>query len=207
MKNQFNSYLYDQWYGFYQKAGDQDKLTELTTAKKENEAKFKQSIDLLNTKLGEESKQIEVKKGGKYTYHSKTKNADVTVTVLSAGLGTDENGKVDNTKPEYKGMYKVKSDKDVFWVSPSALKSKTVEKAIQGVKKEDIKVGDKFSYTPDPKGGVEQQPVFVTVNKGDDGNPIFSTTANGTKTHVSVTAGNENKTKYTPNIARLKPTK
>ena len=148
MKNQFNSYVFEQWYGLYQKSGDQNKLTELTTAKKESDAKLKQSLDLLNTKLGEESKQIEVKKGGKYTYHSKSQNKDITVSVLSAGLGTDENGKVDKTKPEYKGMYKVKSGENVFWVSPSALKG-TVKAIKEPIKAEKIKpeVGQTYKYT------------------------------------------------------------
>ena len=51
MKNQFNSYLYDQWYNFYQKVGDQKKVLELTKTKKENEAIFKKSLDELN-KIG-----------------------------------------------------------------------------------------------------------------------------------------------------------
>jgi len=122
MKNQFNSYLYDKWYGFYQKAGDQKKLTELTKVKKENELKYKQSLDALNTQLGEKQQQLQAAKGKKFTYFSKKNNADIEVEVIGNALGQDENGQPNTEKPEYKNMWKVKSDKGVFWISPSSFK-------------------------------------------------------------------------------------
>ena len=108
MKNQFNSYIYDQWYGFYQKAGDQKKLTELAKVKKENEAKFKQSLDLLNTKISEKQQQIEIKPEGKYKYFSNQDKKDIDVTVIGKALGKDQAGEDDKDKPEHNTMWQVK---------------------------------------------------------------------------------------------------
>ena len=140
MKNQFNTYVFDQWWGIYQKAGDQKKLTELTKAKKENELKFKQAVDALNTKLGEKAAQVTVTPGSKYKYDSVAQKKEIEVEVLGKALGQDENGTPDTTKPEHKGMWKVKGDKGEFWVAPSALKSEVGTKL-------QITAGETYKYT------------------------------------------------------------
>jgi len=140
MKNQFNTYVFDQWWGIYQKAGDQKKLTELTKAKKENELKFKQAVDELNTKLGEKAAQVTIKTGSKYKYDSTTQGKEIEIDVIGKAIGQDENGAPDTTKPEHKGMWKVKSDKGEFWVAPSALKSEVGAKT-------QITAGETYKYT------------------------------------------------------------
>jgi hypothetical protein len=127
MKNQFNSYLYDQWYGFYQKSGDKTKLTNLIKNKKEAELKFKKSLDDLNTKLSEQQKQLKITPGKTYKYDSRTDNKEINVKVIGKELGKDENGKPDNTKPETSTMWKVETDKSQFWVKPSAFKSEVID--------------------------------------------------------------------------------
>ena len=152
--------------------------------------------------MGEESQQIEVKKGGKYTYHSKSQNKDITVSVLSAGLGTDENGKVDKTKPEYKGMYKVKSGENVFWVSPTALKGKvSTDQQKQLVKKESIKSGEQYSFIPKKKDGQPAKAKFATIKDDGKGNPIFND-----NNKVTVTT-EKNPNGFAIDINRLKTTK
>jgi hypothetical protein len=125
-KNAFMTYVYDQWYGFYQKVGDQKRLTELVKVKKENEAKYKQSIAELNTKLGEKQKKVDVVTAGNYIYHN-TKGKDITVTVIGKELGKDENGNNDATDPKHNGMWKVKSGDASFWISPESFKAKATE--------------------------------------------------------------------------------
>jgi hypothetical protein len=182
MKNQFNTYVFDQWWGIYQKAGDQKKLTELTKTKKENELKFKQAVDALNTKLGEKSTQVTVTSGTKYKYDSTTQGKEIEVTVLGKAIGQDENGAPDTTKPEHKGMWKVKSDKGEFWVAPSALKAEVktpvAGTTVSAIKKEDIKANNSYSFK-----NKEGKAVIATVkaNKdgkvvSDDGKLVFVTT-------------------------------
>lgn len=124
MKNQFNTYCFDQWWGIYQKAGDQKKITELTKVKKENELKFKQAIDALNTKLGEKQQQQVIESGKKYTYYSETNKKDIEVTVFGKAIGQDENGTPDTTDPDHKNMWKVKTDSNnTFWIPASSFKA------------------------------------------------------------------------------------
>ena len=130
MKNQFNSYVYDQWYSFYQKAGDQKKLGELTKVKKENEAKFKKSLDELNTAISEKQQQVQVATGKKYTYFSKTNKKDIQIDVIGKALGQDEQGKQDTENPEHNAMWKVKGpDGGTFWVAPIAFKKEVAPAA------------------------------------------------------------------------------
>jgi hypothetical protein len=141
MKNQFNSYVYDQWYNFYQKAGDQEKLVELTKSKKEAEAAFKKSLDELNTAISEKQQQIQVVKGKKYTYFSKTDNKEIEVTVIGKALGQDEKGAQDTEKPEHNTMWKVKTAKGgLFWIPPTAFKAEVAAKPATPV------VGQKYNY-------------------------------------------------------------
>ena len=141
MKNQFNSYLYDQWYNFYQKVGDQKKVLELTKTKKENEAIFKKSLDELNTKLGENTQQADVKTGGKYSYHSKSLNKDVTVEIVGKALGKDEKGKAD-ADTSHNNMWKVRNNdtQKTFWLPASSFSKKVSVPA-------DFKVGTIYKYT------------------------------------------------------------
>jgi hypothetical protein len=125
--NEFNSYIYTKWYDFYQKVGDQNKIVELTKLKKQNEANLKKSIDDLNTSLSEQNKQLNIAKGKVFTYFSKSNNADIKVEVIGAALGQDENGQPNTEKPEYKNMWKVKTNKGTFWVSPSSFKKEVVK--------------------------------------------------------------------------------
>lgn len=193
MKNQFNSYVYNQWYGFYQKAGDQNKLVELTKVKKENEVKFKQSLEELNTVLGEQQSTLQVLKGKTYTYFSKNNNADINVKVIGKAVGQDEKGQPDAENNEHDAMWKVKSDGgDVFWVSPSSFKKEIAAAPKSLVKKADIVVGAQFIYTK--KDG---QPGTATVVKGEDGKPIIDE-----KSNVTVSGG---KTKFPINISKLRP--
>lgn len=133
--NEFNSHIYTKWYDFYQKVGDQNKIAELTKLKKQNEANLKKSIDDLNTSLGEQNKQLEVAKGKTFTYFSKTANADIKVEVIGTALGQDENGQPNTEKPEHKNMWKVKTNKGTFWVSPSSFKKEVVKNAKPPVEK------------------------------------------------------------------------
>ena len=204
MKNQFNSYLYDKWYGFYQKAGNKEKLQELTKVKKENDLKYKQAVDALNTKLGEQSQVLDVKKGGKYNYFSNSEKRDIQVTVVGAAKGQDENGKVDNTKPEYAQMWKVKGPSGAtFWVSQSAFKAAD-KKPKPLINTKDIAVGNKYTYTPkDKKTGEWKEPRIVTVVQSKDGTPLVSKDDKGV-TRVTIQDG---KSFYSADLSRLKPTK
>jgi len=123
MKNQFNSYMFDQWYGFYQKAGDQDKIIKLTKVKKENDLRYKQSVQDLNTKLGEKQQEVDVVKGGIYNYFSETNNREDVATVIGTALGRNEKGERDVNNTEHDKMWKVKKDDNVFWISTKAFKS------------------------------------------------------------------------------------
>lgn len=124
MKNQLNSYVYDQWYSFYTKIGDQKKILEVTKIKKQNEATFKQSIQDLNTKLGEKQQQLQAGKGGQYIYYSNDNKADITVQIIGDELGKDENGNPDTANPDHNNMWKVMNPKtkNTFWVAPNAFK-------------------------------------------------------------------------------------
>jgi len=156
MKNQFNSYMYEQWYGFYQKVGDKNKVLELTKTKKESDLAFKKSLDELNSKLGEQQEQVQVKKGTEYTYFSKKNNADINVQVMGE-LGKDEKGVED---PQNKGNYKVKSVKTgtMFWVPASAIKTKVI-------KPKDFKVGSEYTYTNE-EGKTSQATVTKVADNG-----------------------------------------
>ncbi len=156
MKNQFNTYVFDQWWGIYQKAGDQKKLTELTKAKKENELKFKQAVDALNTKLGEKAAQVTITPGSKYKYDSATQKKEIEVEVVGKALGQDENAKP-GPNPEHKTMWKVKTDAGEFWVAPAALKSEV--KAVLNPKK-----GEKYTYTKNDGTEVEAT-IFAGVGE------------------------------------------
>jgi hypothetical protein len=158
MKNQFNSYVYDQWYNFYQKAGDQEKLVELTKSKKEAEAAFKKSLDELNTAIGEKQQQIQVTKGKKYTYFSKADNKDIEVDVIGKALGQDEKGQQDTAKPEHNTMWKIKTAAGgTFWIPPTAFKTEVAAKPATPV------VGQKYNYVI-AKGEKKGQTVEATVN-------------------------------------------
>jgi hypothetical protein len=198
MKNQFNTYVFDQWWGIYQKAGDQKKLTELTTAKKENELKFKQAVDELNTKLGEQQQQVIIKKGKKYKYDSKTQGKEIEVEVIGKALGQDENNTV-STDPDHKGMWRVKSVNGAFWVAPSALKGE-VKNPTAAVKKENIKVGDKYSFIK--KDDVSIGIGTIMDNPKTPGSPIFSEDGSG----VTIST-DKNPKGFNINIVKLKPTK
>lgn len=191
MKNQFNSYLYDQWYGFYQNAGDKNKVLELTKLKKESDVNFKKSLDELNAKLGEQQKEVQVKKGKTYTYFSKNNNRDIEVQVIGTELGKDEKGQLDATNKEHNTMWKVKSAGATFWIPPSEFKKEIIPQKTM-VKKQDIKVGDQYIYTK--KDG---QPGIATIVKGNDGNPIIDDNNN-----VTVSGG---KTQFPINISKLRP--
>lgn len=142
MKNQFNSYLYDQWYSFYQKVGDQAKIVELTKTKKENEAQFRKSLDELNTKLGENKQQVDIKKGGQYSYHSKSLNKDVTVEIIGKALGQDEKGNPDTADTSHNNMWKVRNNETqkTFWLPASSFSKRVAVPA-------DFKVGTTYKYT------------------------------------------------------------
>ena len=198
MKNQFNTYVFDQWWGIYQKAGDQKKLTELTATKKENELKFKQAVDALNTKLGEQQQQIIIKKGKKYKYDSKTQGKEIEVEVIGKVLGQDENN-TPSTEPDHKGMWRVKSEKGAFWVAPSALKSE-VKNPTAAVKKENINVGDKYSFIKND--GVTVGIGTIKDNPNTPGSPIFS--QDGTGVTITTT---KNPNGFNISIDKLKPTK
>lgn len=204
MKNQFNSYLYDKWYGFYQKAGNKEKLQELTKVKKENDLKYKQAVDVLNTKLGEQSQVLDVKKGGKYNYFSSSEKRDIQVTVVGAAKGQDENGKVDKSNPEYAQMWKVKGPSGTtFWVSQSAFKAAD-KKPKPLINAKDIAVGNKYTYTPkDKKTGEWKEPRIVTVVQSKDGTPLVSKDDKG----VSRVTIQDGKSFYSADLSRLKPTK
>lgn len=190
MKNQFNAYVYDQWYNFYQKVGDKNKVLELTKLKKESDLNFKKSLDQLNTELGEKDKQYQVAKGKKFLYFSKNNNKDIEVEVIGKALGQDEKGQPDATNKDHANMWKVKSDGGEFWVSPGSFKKEIkVEKTI--VKRNDIKVGNQYVYTK--KDG---QPGTATIVKGEDGNPIID------GDNVTVSGG---KTTFPINISKLRP--
>lgn len=191
MKNQFNSYLYDQWYGFYKNAGDQNKVLELTKLKKESDVNFKKSLDELNAKLGEQQKEVQVKKGKTYIYFSKNNNRDINVQVIGTELGKDEKGQPDTTNKEHDTMWKVKSAGATFWIPAGEFKKEVVPEKTM-VKKQDIKVGNQYIYTK--KDG---QPGTATVVKGDDGNPIIDANNN-----VTVSGG---KTQFPINISKLRP--
>lgn len=143
MKNQFNSYVFDQWYHYYQNAGDKDTLLKVTKLKKQVDLKYKQSLQQLNSELGEKQKVIDVVNGGTYKYHSKANDRDIDVTVIGKGLGKDEKGRYDKSTPEHNKMWKVKHEDSVFWVSPSSFKGvvsdPTTEKDIKDGEKEKIK--------------------------------------------------------------------
>lgn len=204
MKNQFNSYLYDKWFGFYQKAGNKEKIQELTKIKKENDLKYKQAVDLLNTKLGEQSQVLDIKKGKKYNYFSNSEKRDIQVTVIGAAKGQDENGKADKTKPEYAEMWKVKGPSgSTFWISQSAFKPSD-KKPQPLVNAKDIAVGNKYTYTPkDKKTGEYKEPRIVTVVQAKDGTPLVSKDDKGV-TRVTIQDGNS---RYSADLSRLKPTK
>jgi len=134
-KNEFNSYVYNQWYGVYQKTGDQAKLEEIIKSKKAAEAALKQSIDQITSNISET--QLEIKLGVTYLYkNSEGKNIQVKVIGRSVGKNQDNE---ETTNPEHKTMWKVgktadevtpvviKLDEVVpnvrFWVAPSTLKA------------------------------------------------------------------------------------
>jgi len=132
LKNQFNTYVYNQWYGVYQKAGDKDKLVELATAKKQSEAEFKKSLDELNTAIGEKQKQLEIATDKEFMYHN-SEGKDIKVKVIGKGLGINQDNK-QTQKPEHKNMWKVQSvpkdgtEGEMFWVAPSLFKQLKVKK-------------------------------------------------------------------------------
>jgi hypothetical protein len=127
-KSAFMTYVYDQWYAIYQKAGDKKKIAELVKVKQQNEANYKKAIADLNTKMSEKQQVVDVVTQGKYIYHN-SKGKDITVTVVGKELGKDENGKEDTSDPKYKGMWKVKSGDSLFWISPESFKAKAKEAA------------------------------------------------------------------------------
>ena len=127
MKNQFNSYIYDQWYGVYQKGGDQKKLAEITKSKKEAETAFKNALEAANSAISE--KQIEIKPESEYLYRN-SKGKNITVKVIGKALGKNEADQ-DTTVPEHKTMWKVESapkegetEGARFWLAPSTLQQK-----------------------------------------------------------------------------------
>jgi len=195
-KNEFSSYAFDQLYNFYQKSGDKTKLTELITVKKQNDLKFKKSIDELNSKLGEQQEEQVIARGKRYKYHSEKQGKDIVVQVIGKELGKDEKGVEDTIDPDHKTMWKVKTDKGSFWLPASALKEevkKPKTEKIASIKIEDIKVGDQYAYTPKDKNGnfLDSRIVTVVANDGKS---------------VTVKDGKFG-TKYAPKIDRLKPTK
>lgn len=126
-KSAFMTYVYDQWYAIYQKAGDKKKIAELVKVKQQNEVNYKKAIADLNTKMSEKQQVVDVVTQGKYIYHN-SKGKDITVTVVGKELGKDENGKEDTSDPKYKGMWKVKSGDSLFWISPESFKAKAQQK-------------------------------------------------------------------------------
>jgi len=126
-KNEFNSYIYNQWYGVYQKTGDQAKLKEIVTAKKAAEAELKKSIEQVSSNISEQ--QIEIKTGTIYSYHN-SRGDDIQVKVIGTAVGKNQEGR-STTNSEHRTMWKVQSqtppvppatESDIFWVAPSALK-------------------------------------------------------------------------------------
>ena len=122
-KNAFNSYVYELWYKFYKKVGDKKKILNLTKIKKENDLRYKKSFNELKSKMAEKDKTIDIFTDGQYLYKN-CKGKTITVNVIGTGLGKDEHGKTDNTKPDYSDMWQVESGGETFWVSPSSLKPK-----------------------------------------------------------------------------------
>jgi len=134
-KNEFNSYVYNQWYGIYQKTGDQEKLKAIVESKKKAEAALKQSIDQINSNISET--QLEIKPDVTYSYKNSEGN-DIQVKVIGRAVGKNE-ANLNTTNPEHKTMWKVgKTDDQIvtikldeiepnvrFWVAPSALKAIT----------------------------------------------------------------------------------
>jgi hypothetical protein len=160
MKNQLNSYLYEQWYSFYTKIGDQKKILEITKIKKENEATYKKSIQELNTTLGEKNQTMQIKTGGQYKYYSDTNKAEITVNVVGKEIGKDEKNKPD---AEHATMWKVTNPETnkSFWIAPNAFKS-VVPKEI---KPKDFKVGPGYVYT-DSNGKTSDAEVIEIQDNG-----------------------------------------
>ena len=134
-KNEFNSYIYNQWYGVYQKTGDQSKLEEIIKSKKAAEAALKQSIDQITSNISET--QLEIKSGVTYLYKN-SEGKNLQVKVIGRAIGKNQDNR-ETTDPEHKTMWEVgktadevtpvviKLDEVVpnvrFWVAPSTLKA------------------------------------------------------------------------------------
>jgi len=119
IKNEFLAYVYDKWITTYTELGNNEKITELTKVKKENEVTLKQNMDNLNNMISEKTAEIAITNGGNYNYHSTTLNQDIQVKVLG------ERGQMDGKDvPEHANDYYVENSKSKkrFWVTATALK-------------------------------------------------------------------------------------
>jgi hypothetical protein len=159
MKNQLKSYIYDNWYQFYTKIGDQKKILEVTKAKKTNDANFKKSIQDLNTALGEKQQEMQIKSGVQYKYYSDANKADINIKVVGKALGQDEKG---NPDEEHKTMWKVmnpESNKS-FWIAPNAFKAERPK----------FEPGQTFTYTN--KDNKTSEVEIVSTEKDAKGNAL-----------------------------------
>ena len=168
MKNKMQGDIYNKWYEFYTKLGDKDAILKVTELKKKNDANFKVALKELNTGISEQQKEINVEPDGKYIYHN-SDGEDVSVTVIGKGLGLDENGKEDGD-PDHKKLWKIKTDETekVFWITPLKMSLPEKKALDNGVNKDNVEVGKKYSWISDKGDGK-----MGTIVDGGDGSPVF----------------------------------
>jgi len=190
--NKLQGYIYDKWYAFYTELGDDKTILKITELKKKGEIEYKKSIEQLKSSLSEQESELEISPEGEYVYTNKD-NETSNVKIIGSKKGVDEGGNDITGKED---SWQVETDKGAkFWATPSTL-SKKEEVKKEGVAKEDIKVGDTFSYTPKGK----KDPVLVKIIAGENGEPTFNELEDGDV----LVATDKN---YTARISKLKPTK